>query len=1538
MRFVTGLLALLFILFNADHACAQTGCVSNTIIDLPCNVSCTPLKTKVDHIRSTEDYIVKTIPYCPLPFSTASGTELVEIYVDDKFSSVVNIPFSFCFYDSVYSKIVIGSNGIVSFDTSIKNKSNAYTLDNADGSPRTIPSNIGSAPTTISTTYYPRASIMGAYHDIYPNSGSAPPTRKIEYRTEGVAPFRRFVISYFDVPMFSCTSLINSQQIVLHESSGIIDVHFKSKPLCSGFNDGLAILGIQNWDRNKAVAAPGKNCTQWTAFNESYRFIPSGPQSRYAKSELLDISGNILVPVGDTVTTTPGLLDVSFVDQCPTALSTKYIVKTYFSSCSDPAVQFIVSDTVTVNKTNSLMATSSGIIPSACGPNGSFTVNIPAGAGTLPYLLSLDGALPVSVNGQSHTFSGLLGGSHSVLITTADGCTQMLPVTVPTSGTLNVTATTVATSCNGAANGSVTLTPQNGVQPFTYSINNGAPIVSNSASYTFSNLVPGNYFFKVTDASGCVLNNMLAQVLPGGPLTITTNAVAPACSGAANGSITVTPTSGTAPYTYSINSGAFQSNNVFSNLLTGTYFISVRDAIGCYINNVFVNVPVSTGSLNVTVTPMGTSCTGLNNGSISIVPLNGSSPYQYSLDGGTTFVAGTSITGLAPGNYSVIVKDNSGCTSASVPATISAGSALLATTATTPTSCNGVSNGTITVTPTNGSGPFNYQLDGGAAQTSNVFTNVAAGSHTIIVTDASGCASNSIPVTIDVGPPITGSFVTVGTSCNGAVNGTITVTPTTGSAPFSFQLDGGAFQLSNSFTGVGSGDHSIIIKDAAGCTSTAYTISVSAGPPLSGSAISSATSCSGATDGGITITPNTGISPYQYSLDGTNWQSSNVFTGLAPGAYTSFIKDGAGCITAAIPVSIAVGPGLTATTSTTPTSCSGATNGTITVLPGNTNMAYEFSIDGIGFQTSNTFSGLPTGNYTITFRNNAGCQGTVQATVNAGQPLTAAVNVNNVMCNGGNDGMATINISANFAPPVEYSLDGGTWQASNIFNGLTAGSYTAYFRDQNNCAGSQSFVITQPALLTLSPAEQSALCSGQNDGLIMLAASGGMAPYQFSIDGINYQPSNVFNVAAGSYTVYVKDNNNCIKTDVVNITEPNLLKSTINTTNATCDGGNDGTLMLDVSGGTPAYQYSLDGIYWQSSNVFNVSSGSYSVIVKDANGCTNARNAIVDLTNNLYVVPVNDTVVCEGVSVQLQPNTNATQFIWTPAQGLNNTNIREPIASPSITTDYIVQNILGVCTANDTIRVNIMPAPIPNAGPDGNICYGQNFQLQGSGGIEYSWSPATYMNTSLTPEPLVTPEQTIQYSLSVVDANGCRSLQPDIVTVNVTPPIVVKISNDTVVAMGDTLQIFASSVATDYLWSPAFGLDDPNKSAPRVTVTGDITYTVLASTSAGCKGSASVTLKVYDGPEVYVPTAFTPNGDGLNDLFKPFPVGIKNYVYFRVFNRWGQMIFATSDFNRGWDGTINGKTQPSGTYVWIVEGITKDNKKIVKRGTITLVR
>ena len=327
-----------------------------------------------------------------------------------------------------------------------------------------------------------------------------------------------------------------------------------------------------------------------------------------------------------------------------------------------------------------------------------------------------------------------------------------------------------------------------------------------------------------------------------------------------------------------------------------------------------------------------------------------------------------------------------------------------------------------------------------------------------------------------------------------------------------------------------------------------------------------------------------------------------------------------------------------------------------------------------------------------------------------------------------------------------------------------------------------------------------------------------------------------------------------------------------------------------------------------------------------------------ELTNNLSEIPVSDTTTCEGKGVQLKPNTNANQFSWSPATGLNGTNISNPVATPPSTTQYVVTASLGICSATDTIVVNVNPAPVADAGPDGQICFGQTFQLAGNGGVDYQWSPSTYLNTSFSYDPVVTPDKTIQYYLSVVDANGCRSLQNDEVTVHVTPPIVVRISRDTVVSMGDKVQLFASSAATDYLWSPAIGLDDPQAQNPVAVVTSDITYHVMATTNAGCKGEASVTLKVYDGPEIYVPTAFTPDGDGRNDIFRPFPVGIKKYTYFRVFNRWGQMIYSTTNFNQGWDGKINGQPQPTGTYVWMVEGLTRDDRKIAKKGTVTLIR
>jgi gliding motility-associated-like protein len=258
------------------------------------------------------------------------------------------------------------------------------------------------------------------------------------------------------------------------------------------------------------------------------------------------------------------------------------------------------------------------------------------------------------------------------------------------------------------------------------------------------------------------------------------------------------------------------------------------------------------------------------------------------------------------------------------------------------------------------------------------------------------------------------------------------------------------------------------------------------------------------------------------------------------------------------------------------------------------------------------------------------------------------------------------------------------------------------------------------------------------------------------------------------------------------------------------------------------------------------------------------------------------------------------------------------------------------------VVVKVNAAPIPNAGGDGFICYGQTYQLQASGGVNFSWTPSTYLSSASISNPIVTPDKTITYTLSVIDANGCHSLITDDVIVDVTPPIhVTTFPFDTIGYPGDQFLLLAKSAANIYTWSPAIGLSDPNIPNPVVTVGAignDVVYKVVASTGAGCKGEGFIRVKVYTGPDFYVATGFTPNNDGRNDKFIPFPVGIKKINYFKVFNRWGQMVYSTTTLNEGWDGKFQGKEQQTGVYVWMLQGVTKDDKIISKKGTVMLIR
>lgn len=474
-----------------------------------------------------------------------------------------------------------------------------------------------------------------------------------------------------------------------------------------------------------------------------------------------------------------------------------------------------------------------------------------------------------------------------------------------------------------------------------------------------------------------------------------------------------------------------------------------------------------------------------------------------------------------------------------------------------------------------------------------------------------------------------------------------------------------------------------------------------------------------------------------------------------------------------------------------------------------------------------------------------------------------------VNCRGQETGTINVRGGAEWEAPVEYSLDGNTWQVSGNFSNLQRGTYTVRVRDASGCTDNVTVEVLQafPDLFIDNAAITPASCSGNPDGQLTVTASGGQAPYAFSLDGTNFQSSPAFNLNQGDYTVTIQDNNGCLATQDVNI----ALNNTV-----TIDAGDE-------------------------------------------------------------------TSICEGDSFVIPATSNAENFTWTSTGAMTGENTLTPTASPTSTAWYYVTATSGICSGQDAVLINVRPAPIADAGEDFAICFGKEFQLNGSGGVSYEWSPSSELiGSSTIANPVAKARRNITYSLAVTDANGCGSLVNDEITITVTPSVKIFAGRDTIASINQPIQLnvieTGTSGVTRYVWSPAGLLSDPNIHNPVATLPHDQLYTVTGITDEGCEGMDDVLIKVYKGPDIYVPSAFTPNNDGLNDYLKPVPAGITEFRYFRVFNRWGQLIYSTQDPSKGWDGTVKGMKEPPGTYVWMAEGVDYTGKIISRKGTVTIIR
>jgi len=1466
--------------------------------------------------------------------------------IDDRYSSVINIGFPFPFYGTIYTDLVASTNGYLSFDISRASQPSHWQ-------------NFGDLP----TASYDKALIMGPYHDLDPSTGTSP-TQRIQYQVFGTAPYRRWIFSFYKVPLFNCTNLINNtHQVILYESTGIIEVKIFDKQICNSWppgTPGRAMVGIQDFSRTQATMAPGRKMSDapWGSLgmNETWRFVPNAGPSLFKRVELYDMSGNLLV-TGSTTNLGNGMLEASFPNVCaPAGSTTAYVVRSVFEKIDDPSVEIFGTDTVRINRAIALTGTATPTAANCGSSNGTITVTGVTG-GTPPYEYSLDGITWQA----SNTFTGLAPGTYTVRVRDAGAvCNVNLPpVTITVIGNIAETHTTTATACFGVDNGSIIITSAGGTGPYTFTLDGGLP-QAGTIPFTFSNVAGGTHNVVVTDlGSGCTSGILIITVPIGAGLNGTAVMTPTSCTGLNDGTIVANALSGTAPYTYQLDGGTPQSGAnpyTFTGVANGLHNVIIRDFFGCSIP---LPVTVSAGA-GVTGTGSGTatSCTGVNDGTITVTATSGTAPFTWSLDGGTPQSGASPFTfnGVAPGPHTVIITDALTCT-APVSVTVVSGTTPTATSTSTPTACSGINNGTITVTSTTMAGPYTFSLDGGAPQAGTIpftFTNVAAGPHTIVVAGASACTTNPFTETVAAGATPTATASSTSTACTGVNNGSITINSASIAGPYTFTLDAGAPQAGTipfTFSNVPAGPHNIVVTGASGCATNPFSVTVGTGAGVTGTATPVSTTCPTAINGSITVDATAGTAPFTYQLDAGGPQSGAnpyTFSNVSAGSHTVIITDNLGCSVPIINIVVNAGPVLTANTSSSATSCNGASNGTITVTPNGGTAPFTWSIDAGPFvpgASPFTFTNLASGSHTIVVMDAAGCTtNPFTETVVTGPTLTTSVNTTAVLCNGGNTGTIVITQPAFGTPPFEYSLDGVVWQAGNTFSGLIAGPYTAYYRESNGCPGSQLVTVSEPAALTATVSEIPVVCNGQPNGTITVTPAGGTGPYEYSIDGgATWQSSNIFNVAANIYTITIRDANNCITTQGITVTEPAVLTASSVNTTASCDGGTDGTITVTAIGGNAGYQYSLDGTTFQASNVFNVLPGPYTVTVKDNLGCITSFPTTVTLLGNLTFTPQIDATICEGKSTSLQLVSNATVYAWTPTTGLSDPTSSSPVANPTIPTEYYVEATLGLCKAYDTVMVNVYAAPVPDAGTPGFICYGQTYTLQGSGGVQYLWTPAGTLSSATAQNPVATPTRTTIYTLSIVsDLNGCNSLVTDNVIVDVTPPIkVTTFPYDTVAYAMDQIQLNATSAAPNYTWTPTTGLSDPGVPNPIVTVGNvgdDIMYKVTAYTAAGCKGEGFVRVRVYNGPDLYVPTAFTPNGDGRNDTFYPFPVGIKAINYFRVFNRWGQQVFSSVTLNQGWDGKLGGVEQPSGTYVWMAQGVTKDNKVITKKGTVTIIR
>ena len=961
-----------------------------------------------------------------------------------------------------------------------------------------------------------------------------------------------------------------------------------------------------------ANGASGNNGDKFVATNTSTLISSGNPPLEATFSNIIDASCSDSDDGGATVSASGGAGSYSYQWDSGESGATATMLNegTHSVTITDASNDQLIA-TVDIGAPDPIIVNTISNQPANCNGENSGSAEILASGGTPGY----------SYNWGNGSFdpiqNNLAAGTYNITVTDQNNCTAIHIVTISEPAPLLINIETLnQPSCNGDSDGSITVSAQGGNGGYVFNWLTGA---GDPNGGTLTNIGAGTYEVEVFDSEGCISNSLITLGEPE-LLEISTSSTDVSCTDGTDGTASVSINGGTPDYEIVWSTG--ETTSTVNNLTPGDYSVTVTDANFCFVTtSVTVNQPDSPVSVSI-ITDQNPSC-GNSNGQLSALGMGGTPGYEYEWSNGSTSIL---INNIPAGMYAVTVTDMNGCTSSATTTLVEDSDITLAANNVVNNICFGDANGEATISAAGGDGSYTYEWSNGG--TNPTETNLAAGIYTITVSDGTGCSSQiqieiTEPAELSAGEEITNL------SCFESGDGSIILSPSggTGNITINWGIGGNDLEKENLIAG----SYNVTLTDESNCTKT-FALVVSQPDELMANAIATSPSCMDSNDGEITIMPSGGTSPYTilWSTGDTTLSIQN----LSAGDYAVTITDTMDCqliteftLDDPLPVDI--------TASLQNPICFGDNNGSIVAnLPNN---GIDYTILWSTGDTTLTIENLNAGTYSLTITDDAGCPTITEFVLEDPSEIDPNFTIINESESGANDGSISADPLNGFAP---YTYLWSTGDTTAMIDSLIPGEYAYTITDSIGCmiVGS-AFVSSGDCNLEVDPQINNVLCFGNEDGSIDLSITNGSEPYTILwSDG-----GNGSDLAAGSYSTTVTDNNNCVYIlDDLEVTEPTELTiDSVAIIVESAPSAMDGSISFNVNGGTGSYDTLLLDSLQNAIEPFNLnqlSAGTYYVVVIDENGCetivgpltvdviSSSLDVKLDIEVGVYPNPATDNV------------------------------------------------------------------------------------------------------------------------------------------------------------------------------------------------------------------------------------------------------------------------------------------------------------------------